>query len=233
MITVKPYLDDFLSGDIDSKVERLISDFNAITDYNVRDFFKVTFDAKQNRSRYFDYIINSDWRAFVLSVYYADVLSYTKKEDQVDFPRLLYIVNSFPEGFTVWWALMNNDAYPVGYTGWYYVEENVFTRIAKMRHDKTIEISNRFFLPAKGKTPYIYLFNYSIAPPFTHSAYSRALIKNYADEVSGLQYDGLFCATVSDDGVRVAERFNMKKIGAITVHENAASDSVYCYVKEK
>ncbi|MDR2418730.1 MAG: hypothetical protein LBD79_06720 [Treponema sp.] len=232
MITVEPYLDDFLSGDIDSKVERLISDFNAITNFQAQDFFKVKFGVNQNRSHYFDYISNSDWRDFLLSVYYADLLSYTKKEDQVDFPRLLYIVNSFPEGFTVWWARMNNKAYPVGYTGWYYVEKNVFAHIAMMRHDKTIEISNRFFLPAKEKTPYIYLFNYSIAPPLTHSAYSRALIKNYAEELSALQYDGLFCATVSDDGRRVAEQFNMRKIGAITAHENAVPDSIYFYLKE-
>ena len=232
MITVEPYLDDFLNGDIDGKAEQMISDFNAIADFQARDFFKVRFGASQNRSRYFDYISNSDWRAFLLSVYYADLLSYTKKEDQVDFPRLLYVVNSFPEGFTVWWARMNNTAYPVGYTGWYYVEENVFAHIAKLRHDKTINISNRFFLPAKEKTPYIYLFNYSIAPPLTHSAYSRALIKNYADELSRLQYKGLFCATVSDDGRRVAEQFNMKKIGEINAHENAVPDSIYFYVRE-
>jgi hypothetical protein len=232
MINVKPYLDDFLNGDINSKAERLISDFNAVTDFQAQDFFKVTFGENQNRSRYFDYISNSDWRAFVLSVYYADLLSYTKKEDQVDFPRLLYILNSFPDGFTVWWALMNNAVYPVGYTGWYYIEKNVFYHIAMMRYDKTIEISNRFFLPSKEKTPYIYLFNYSIAPPFTHSAYSRVLIKNYADELSALQYNGLFCATVSDDGRRVAEQFNMKKIGVITAHENATPDSIYFYLKE-
>lgn len=228
---MQPYLDDFLSGDIDGRAERFISGFNKIADIQVRDFFKATFGMNQNRSRYFDYISNSDWRAFLLSVYYADLLSYTKKEDRVDFPRLLYIMNSFPEGFTVWWALMNSGVYPVGYTGWYYVEENVFSRIAMMRYDKTIEISSRFFLPAKGKTPYIYLFNYSIAPPLTHSVYSRALIKNYAEELSALQYDGLFCAVVSDDGRRVAEQFNLKKIGATTAHENTPPDSIYLYLK--
>jgi hypothetical protein len=127
-------------------------------------FFKVKFDCKESKDSHFEHLANPKWRKFVLSAYYADLLSYEKKCDQVDFPRLLYLVNAFPQGFTVWWAEKGNRKYPVGYTGWYYVEKPAFDHISQMRERDDIVITNRFFLPAKEPTPYIYLYNYSISP---------------------------------------------------------------------
>jgi hypothetical protein len=193
----------------------------------IEKFEKITFDIKQKRDEYFSYITNHTWQEFLLSIYYADRVSYTKQADQVDFPRLLYIVDAFPSGFTVWQASANNKTQPVGYTGWYYVEKNTFDMVAQMQHNNIV-ITNRFFLPSKEKTPYLYLFNYSIAPALNHSQYSRELIKNYVSELSAIRYDGLFCATVSDDGIRIAEKFGMKKIGSIN-----DSDDIYLYKKDE
>jgi hypothetical protein len=191
------------------------------------EFFKTTFSVPASRSACFEYLTNQRWRKFLLSVYYADLLSYTKKEDQVDFSRLYYIVNKFPQGFTVWWIRAGGAVFPVGYTGWYYVEASTFNYIAQMEYNKDIIITNRFFLPAAAGTPYLYLFNYSIAPLLAHTGYSRTLIKDYAFVLSNIPCKGLFCAAVSDDGVRVAEQFGMKPIGNIKNTECSKGDRIY------
>ncbi|MDR0563239.1 MAG: hypothetical protein LBG73_11215 [Spirochaetaceae bacterium] len=190
--------------------ERCIRGLDTVAVKDIVGFFKTTFPAGE-KDAYFEYFTHSRWRKFLLSAYYADLASYAKKEDQTDFSRLCYILNKFPEGFTVWWISARNALYPAGYTGWHYVEEDTFDRLTDMQY----RITNRFFPPAPSATPYIYLFNYSIAPALNHSEYSRILIKDYVSVISEIPYTGIFCAAVSADGVSVAERFGMNAVRKI------------------
>ena len=196
---------------------------------DIKDFFKVRFAAHEP-DRYFEHFTERRWRKFLLSVYYADLLSYPEQADQVDFPRLCYILNCAPQGFTVWWAeFADGRKFPVGYTGWYCVAEALFEQVAALQERADRGISHRFFLPAKKNTDYLYLFNYSIVRELKGSRFSRKLIKDFAAEINGMAYQGLFCATVSGDGSRVAEKFRMKKVGAISSDANVPSDNIYLY----
>ena len=75
----------------------------------------------------------------------------------------------------------------------------------------------------------MYLFNYSIVRELKGTRFSSELIKDFASEVNGMDAKGLFCATVSEDGSRVAERFSMKKVGAITSEAGVPSDDIFLY----
>lgn len=195
----------------------------------IKDFFKVRFTAPA-KDRHFEYFTNRTWRKFLLSVYYADILSYPVPADQVDFPRLCYILSYAPQGFTVWWAeFADGRKFPVGYTGWYYVAESVFQQVAALQACADPSISHRFFLPVQQATGYLYLFNYSIVQTLKGTDFSRTLIKHFAAEINSMAYRGLFCATVSDDGRRVAEQFQMKKVGAIVDEAGVPSDNIYLY----
>jgi hypothetical protein len=160
------------------------------------------------------------WRKFVVSAYCADLVSYTEAEDRVDFPRLLYLLSVFPQGFTVWWGeLKNGERYPVGYTGWYYTDGYTFSQV-----ERGAVITSRFFSPSREPTPYLYLYNYSIHPGLKSTVFSRTLIKEYVSQVYRVDYAGLFCAAVSVDGIRVAEKFGMREAGFITAPDGTASD---------
>lgn len=219
---------DVLDRSIIEETDRFIAHIKSLHAEEIQDFFKTTFSAKEQKGRYFDYITHQGWRKFLLSVYYADLASYTKEADQADVPRLWYILNRFPEGFTVWWITLDAKPYPVGYTGWYYVEEPTFHQVAERTG-----ISSRFFLPAPKKTSYIYVFNYSIAPALRHSPYSRTLIKDLAAVLSAIPYKGLFCAAVSAEGIRVAERFGMKPAGAVKTPEGVDGERLYCWSRKE
>ena len=111
-----------------NEVKQLLASKSAI-----QAFFKVRFTA-HTKDHYFAHFTNRTWRKFLLSVYYADILSYPEQADQVDFPRLCYILSYAPQGFTVWWAeFANGRKFPVGYTGWYYVAETVFQQVAALQ----------------------------------------------------------------------------------------------------
>jgi hypothetical protein len=170
---------------------------------------------------HFGYLSQKEWQDFVISAYCADLVSYPKVQDQVDFPRLQYLLSVFPQGFTVWQGeRTNGEHYPLGYTGWYYTDEQTFSRV-----EQSEPITNRFFLPSSEPTPYLYLYNYSIHPELTATAFSRTLIQDYVSQIYRQDYAGLFCAAVSPDGIRVAERFGMKQTGTITPPEGRADKS--------
>ena len=211
--------------------DRMISEANQllVNQCEIIDFFKIRFP-KRAQDRYFEHFADPRWRKFLLSVYYADVLSYPAPEDQVDFARLCYILNCAPQGFTVWWAeFADSRKFPVGYTGWYCVAGTVFQQVAALQEGEDRSISHRFFLPAKKKTDYLYLFNYSIVRELKGSRFSSQMIKDFASEINNLDAKGLFCATVSGDGSRVAEKFKMKKVGTIISDEGVPSDNIYLY----
>lgn len=57
-----------------------------------------------------------------------------------------------------------------------------------------------------GCRPYLYLFNYSVAPELKGGIISKRLVKSLSEDVKAQLSAGLACITVSDDGVRIAKR---------------------------
>ncbi|MDR2150902.1 MAG: hypothetical protein LBO67_08890 [Spirochaetaceae bacterium] len=220
---------DFLTDDAGCILEAARNVFYGTEPVAIDRFEKVRFDSRHYPDEHFGFMVNQHWRDFLVSLYYADILSYPHRQDQVDFPRLCYLVNAFPQGFTLWQATVQDKTYPVGYCGWYYVEQNTFDYIVRMPFDRNCSITSRFFLPAQGQTPYLYLFNYSITPALNHSPYSHALMDDFREELAAIDYRGLFCAAVSADGVRIAQQFGMHKVGSLTSADGCAGDTLYMY----
>ena len=222
---------DFFDKNSSTKLNDMQNFFYKNEELCIESFEKLRFTEGQKKDPYFGYIGSRKWRRFLMLLYYADVLSYSKPEDRVDFPRLFYVVDAFPQGFTLWQARINKKTYPVGYSGWYYVEKDVFDQVAAMPYDAGIKITSRFFMPARRRTHFLYLFNYSIIGVLKHSQYSKLFMMHYAHELESTKWKGMFCASVSDDGIRGALRFGMKKVGDINAPCGLSSDSLYCCVR--
>lgn len=158
---------------------------------------------------------SENWNKFTLSAFAADLASYPKIEDQADYPRLTSVIESFPQGFSVYFSEVSGDVFlPVGYTGWYPVSEQVFDLL-----DKSPEkITNRGDMRPVEMTQdsYIYLFNYSIAAPLRQTEHSRSLINDFVKTITDLNVRGLAAVTVSPDGIRIAEKFGMTCSGQMT-----------------
>ena len=126
-------------------------------------------------------------------------------------------MHAFPQGFRIWWIQLPSGAWwPVGYTGWYPMLENVFDVF-----DKNPErLKNRMVVPnpsSVGQKPYLYLFNYSAAPSMKKSALTKELMKKYVQDIEAQNASGIACITVSEDGVGVAKRFGMKLTGYLNL----------------
>ncbi|AKT39488.1 hypothetical protein [Chondromyces crocatus] len=160
---------------------------------------------------------HSRWRKLVLATLLADWACYPTPGDQVSFARLLQVMETFPEGFRVWWAELPGEGWlPVGYTGWVPIQEVTFdhleTRAAALRV-RTLPV-----LPAVDpEGAYIYLFNYSIIGPLRKTSCSRRMMRALAMDIEALPLRGLAAITVSEEGARVAERFGMAESGVIGV----------------
>jgi len=156
------------------------------------------------------------WRKFVLAVFLADLVSYPKPSDRVNFERLLFVVHNFPQGFRTWWVQFNDFWWPVGYTGWYPMLEttyNLFKNSPEKLKDRLV-VSNG----CVDNHPYLYLFNYSVAAVFKKSDLTSQLMQKYVKDILATQPAGLACITVSEDGVRVAEQFELIYRGDLTFH---------------
>ncbi len=153
----------------------------------------------------FGHYSNKNWRQFVLATFLADLISYPIPEDQVDFDRLAFVMHGFPQGFRLWWVKHpNGQWWPAGYTGWYPMSQNHFA----LMHHTPEQIHNRLVAPQES-SPYLYLFNYSVAPNLKKSLVSKRLMHRYAEDIKAIDYRGLACITVSDEGIKVAQRFGM------------------------
>ncbi len=152
------------------------------------------------------------WRKFVLSTFAADLISYPKLSDQVDFARLLYVMHAFPKGFRVWWVKADDGSWwPVGYTGWYPMLDYqfaIFEKSPELIKDRTV-VPN-VHRPAN---PFLYLFSYSVAPALKKTLLSRTLIKRFVDDIHAQDFGGLACITVSEEGASVAKKFGMTYAG--------------------
>lgn len=165
------------------------------------------------------------WRQFVLATFLADLASYKQSIDQVNFERLLFVMHQFPQGFRTWWVKAQNDIWlPVGYTGWYPMLETMFD-LFDTHPEKLID---RTVIPAKimqNEKNYLYLFNFSTIPQLKKSQLSKALMKAFIDDITAQKADGIACITVSEDGIRIANRLDMICTGSLVI--DGCSENVY------
>ncbi|EYF03069.1 hypothetical protein [Chondromyces apiculatus] len=165
------------------------------------------------------------WRKTVLAVLLADWACYAMPGDQVSFARLVQVLEVFPAGFRLWWAEVPGAGWlPVGYTGWFPIQEVTFetlvSRAGELR-DRTLTV-----LPVVDpEGSFVYLFNYSIVEPLRKTPCARRLLRALAEDLEHISLRGLAAITVSEDGIRVAERFGMGRSGVIWVA--GAPDQVF------
>jgi hypothetical protein len=167
---------------------------------------------------------NPIWRKFVLAIFLADLVSYPKPVDQVTFDHLALVMQKFPEGFTLWFLRGKHGWWPAGYSAWVPVHKTQFDQFLNTPH----HLKDRLVSPIAGKVthPWVYLFNYSVAPSVKGSPLSRALMMDYSAKLLSLKAKGFAAVTVSEDGARIAKRFGMKKTGYLTIQNTR--EAVYC-----
>ncbi len=165
------------------------------------------------------------WRQFVLAGVAADWACYLKPDDRAEFDRMQSVLDSFPEGFKIYFAKTDKGEFlPVGYTGWYPISEEVFNLLS----DTPEKIKHRGAMvpvPLQPRENYVYLFNFSIAPQLVGSVHSRALIKDYAGQIVSIPKSGMAAVTVSKYGISACEKFGLHCTGQIT--HNGDVENVY------
>ena len=165
------------------------------------------------------------FRKLVLATLLADHACYPVPADQVRLDRLLNVMHGFPAGFRLWWAALPGMGWlPVGYTGWFPIAGVTFeileTRAGELQ-DRSLPV-----LPSVDpRGSFVYLFNYSLVGALQRTVCSRRLLGALADDIAALPLAGLAAITVSEGGIRVAERFGMRRSGEIVVE--GAPDHVY------
>jgi hypothetical protein len=174
-------------------------------------------DIEEKKDSVFGFYPLENWRKFVLATFAADLMSYEKPVDQVNFERLLFVMHAFPEGFRVWWIKVADHSWlPVGYTGWYPMLETMYELV----ETKPDRLKDRMVVPNPSSIhnhPYLYLFNYSVAAICKKSKLTSALMKRYVQEIAEPQAKGYACITVSEDGIRVANRLGMTCTGHLVL----------------
>lgn len=184
-------------------------------------------DIAQKQEAPFGLYASDKWRKFVLATFLADLVAYPKSSDQVNFERLLYVMHAFPRGFRTWWHKVPDGSWwPMGYTGWYPMLETAF----QLFENNPGELKDRMVVPNTHITeqaPYLYLFNFSAAVALKKSNFTQALMQRFVEDISAQKPAGLACITVSEDGMRIANRFGMTRSGAITV--DGESEGVFTF----
>lgn len=159
-----------------------------------------------------------NWRKFVLAVFFADIVSYMEEVEQVSFERLLFVLHRYPQGFKTWWIKIGGAYWPVGYTGWYPMSKTAY-EVFKNAPDS---LSDRMVVPeiSTNKHPFLYLFNYSVAPQFKKTILSKILVKEFVEEIKKQEPKGLACITVSEEGEKVASQFGMRHTGNLIMDKS-------------
>lgn len=164
----------------------------------------------------FGLLSSENWRKFVLATFLADLVSYPAASDQVDFSRLVFVMNAYPEGFRIWFVRYGDGAWrPAGYTGWYPMLDTMYETFT----DSPEKLKNRMVVPhvqGRDAAALLYLFNFSVHAGFKKSPLSKALMTKVSEDIAKQKARGMACITVSDDGIRIAKRFGMHCRGYIT-----------------
>lgn len=208
--------DPFATAEVGRRVDELLSAASAFADAAEAPFAALDLAAVAEPSGPLGRDGNPAWRRAVFATLLADWASYEAPVDRAEFPRLAFVANRFPAGFRVWFAGRAGEWLPVGYTGWYPIEEYAFDRLFR----GTPALRDRMFVPltsAPASGGFLYLFNYSAARPFRKSRLTRELLTSYASDVEAQRARGLSAITVSPDGVRVASRFGLAKTGEFEI----------------
>jgi hypothetical protein len=165
----------------------------------------------------FGHCADATWRKLVMSAFLADWACYRAPVDRVGFERLLHVMHVFPSGFRLWWACLPGTGWlPVGYTGVHPVSAATFEVLAAGGPG----LRERAAMPTSALEPgggSLHLFNYSIIAPLRGTPASRRLVRGLAADIEASPWKGLSAFVVSGDGLRVAERFGMRRSGTITV----------------
>lgn len=167
---------------------------------------------------------SENFRRFLGAILAADWLTYEVASDRVDLPRLVFVLDRFPDGFRAWFARADDDSWlPIGYSAWYPIDHATYGRF--VNNDPPWR--DRAVVPIKSQThgDYAYLFNYSVLPQFRRGAGSRGLLESLRTDLTKLRSRGLVAITVSDDGARVARRFGLTRRHEIEV--DAAREEIW------
>jgi len=158
------------------------------------------------------------FRRFLGAVLAADWLTYAAPDDRANILRLGFVIDRFPQGFRVWFLATNAGWLPVGYSGWYPIDAATYRRL--VTNDPPI--SDRAFVPltSADSDGYIYIFNYSILPPFRDGVGSRRLLRRLNEEMCAVAPRGMAAITVSPEGAAVAARFGLTFRHTIKVGES-------------
>ena len=155
------------------------------------------------------------FRRFTAAIFCADLACYTTAADQVNFERLQFVMHTACPGFRLFALRDRQDALlPVGYSAIHAISEATFAQLERA----DASLANRLIPPLAALPKdqhFCYLFNYSIVAPLRRTACSRQLLRSLAADIERLKPRGLCTITVSEDGVRVAERFGLRKIGSL------------------
>jgi hypothetical protein len=178
-------------------------------------------DIAQNTERGpFGLLSAVSFRKFVLATYLADLVSYSNPIDQVSFDRLLFVMQSFPQGFRTWWMKHESGSWwPVGYTGWYPMLKTAFEAFKHESH----RLTSRMVVPANSS--YLYLFNFSASQ--TQKSLTVPLMTQFIADIKAQNPKGMACITVSDDGIRIAKRLGMVQTGTFSI-ENSPEGVFLC-----
>lgn len=156
-------------------------------------------------------------RAFVHGLWAADLAAYPRPADRVDWPRLAWVVDLFPTGFTLYTVeAPEGERVPVGYAGWYPVDRDtvrwLVRRPGALRHRGQIVP-----LRAVGPGDALYVFNYSMVAPLHHTGATRVLLTGLAAALDAHPGHPRLALTVSPEGARVATRLGMSPRARVEV----------------
>lgn len=182
------------------------------------EIYSLEWNSIQEKSEFpFGLYSSKTWQKFVLATFCADIVSYTKRVDQVNFERLLYVMHAYPQGFRIWWTrLSNGTCWPVGYTGFYPMLETTF----ELFKNHPERLKDRMVVPNTHVTterPYLYLFNFSVPAQLKKTFLTKILIKSFVEDIQSQNAAGLACITVSEDGIRIANRLDMSYRGDLQI----------------
>jgi GNAT superfamily N-acetyltransferase len=156
------------------------------------------------------------FRRAIAATWRCDLACYSDPADQVDLPRLIAVLCSWPQGLSLWMQAVGEGRRPraLGYSLWYPLTPDGYALL----RDRPQEIHHRGQLwphAAGGLEAPLYLFNYSVLPALRGGLVGRALMQGLALELQARPHGGLSAIAVSEDGVRAARRFGLVPRGRL------------------
>ena len=156
------------------------------------------------------------WVRAVAGMLAVDWACYDDPVERMGFERLAYMAHVFPRGFRLWWGRLQDTRVPVGYTAWHPISRESFLLLD--RHANTL--GDRSIVPLSTALPgrsFLYLVNFSIIAALRTTEASRAMLCSLSLDLQAVSPAGVAAVAVSEEGVRVVERFGLGVRGAIRI----------------